>query len=143
MAPGGSDGNDGLAPDRPVQTLARAQEILKQRKPVPRNVAVLIGAGTYRGQHVVWTWSPPGAAITFKPQNPADRPVFDGVDHSQLWFKFPVRDGRPTNVTIEGLTIQNYFEAIWFVGDWDAKQRPMERRQCDQQQPFYFNRSVG
>ncbi len=117
LSPTGDDGASGTDASRPVQTLARAQEILKAMRPAPDAAEIRIGDGRYVGQSVVWSWTPPGARIDIRAADPARRPVFDGVDNSTNWFELQGGAGRPTGVAIEGLEIRNYLSAVWLHGD--------------------------
>ena len=91
---GGSDSHTGLTTSSPILTLARAQQVLQQKKP-DTDVQVRITQGTYVAGETDWTYYIPGHTISFMPVNyvlgqgrPAGGdPVFaETSKHFWWWF---------------------------------------------------------
>jgi len=119
VSPNGDDKQDGLAMDRPIKSLAHAQEIIAhQLSREPNDAEVRIAPETFFGEIVKWTFSMPGHTITFLPASDrADRPIFYG-DGTGTWFTFRGQaDGVPTNLIFRRIRVQHYQSAISFSGN--------------------------
>jgi hypothetical protein len=149
-AKGGSDQHTGLSASSPVLTLARAQQVLQQRKPAG-DVYVRIGQGTYVTGQTRWTFYVPGHTISFLPANytighgrPANGdPVFrdsgSGSKHTAGWWfqaqlppaaSGPLHDGGTTGLRFYYLGVQDYTNGISFDGqtghtDHNSQSPPM------------------
>lgn len=123
---GGKDSNDGLSLQRPILTLNRAQEIIKNQ-PSNQDFEVRIAPGRYFCQQVDWRYTLPDYTITFKGDKD-DRPVFDGCfadgtcidDPSPMWFQLHGDGGcnkegtenEPSNIHFEYIRVERYRRAI-------------------------------
>ncbi|GAB3400342.1 right-handed parallel beta-helix repeat-containing protein [Flindersiella endophytica] len=127
---GGSDLNDGLTAERPINTLMRAQGIIALAQP-PTDVEVRIKAGVYISQPL-WEWRTylPGRTISFMPDDyqPGDsaagiraRPIFrnakcGGKYCEGYWFqlRLPIApsedlyDGGTSGLRFYYLQVENY-----------------------------------
>ena len=114
VSPDGFDNNDG-SETYPVETLARAQDILKAVNP-DNSIEIHIEQGIYYGQTVVWTYTN-GHPILFTPKNYAkERPVFDGLG-SDTWFKLKKSGGTRSYLKFHYIKVQNYNTAMSFEGN--------------------------
>jgi hypothetical protein len=95
LAPGGSDGNDGTAPDRAVGSLTAAQRVIAAARP-DTDVEVRIQQGTYVSVPVQWTTYVPRHTIAFLPidydfgegsAGLGGRPVFRGDGRNGFWLR--------------------------------------------------------
>jgi hypothetical protein len=133
---GGSDMHTGLSPSSPIDTLARAEQVLEQRRP-DVDVDVRIAQGTYVTGQTSWTYYIPGHTIDFMPANytlgegrPKNGdPVFRDT-HSITgntpgwWFQAqlppaqsdPLHDGGSTGLQFHYLRIEDYTNGISFDG---------------------------
>lgn len=135
-AKGGADQHTGLSASSPILTLARAQQVLAQRKPAG-DVYVRIEQGTYVTGQTKWTFYVPGHTISFLPVNytighgrPANGdPVFrdsgSGSKHTAGWWfqaqeptaaSAPLHDGGPSGLRFYYLAVQDYTNGISFDG---------------------------
>lgn len=103
MDPAGSNGNDGLAPSRGVQTLERVEEILENRRP-RTDIEVRIKPGTYIAGETTWDFYVPGHTISFLPlgyqhgdasNEIGTRPRFLGEPTDGWWFHGVLPTGHP------------------------------------------------
>ncbi|HEY8472997.1 MAG TPA: hypothetical protein VIL37_10240 [Natronosporangium sp.] len=103
MSPSGADNNSGLSPEEPVQSLARAQEVLQAAAPTT-DVEVRIEQGVYIAPPTTWTFLVPGHTVTFLPidyaygagaDDIAGRPVFRGDGSSGFWLSAELPEGHP------------------------------------------------
>ena len=116
LSPQGSDSDRGLTKSYPVETLARAQEILKTYDP-NQEIEVHINQGTYYDQSVIWTYTN-GHSITFKPTDTSKgRPVFDGGGSIATWFKLSKSNGSESSLKFRYIKVQNYNIAMSFEGN--------------------------
>jgi hypothetical protein len=159
MAPsskGGSDRHSGLAGTSPVLTLARVQQVLKQRKPTG-DVTVRIQQGTYVAGQTTWDFYVPGHTISFMPANyvighgrPAggDPSFADATSRGQhvagWWFhaELPpsgtaLHDGGNTGLRFYYLQVEDYTNGISLDGQtghgWHNNAKP----------PLYTKPSAG
>jgi Right handed beta helix region len=95
LDPAGSDANDGGAPERPIHSLARAQEVIAAARP-KTDVEVRIKQGRYVAPPVKWSTYIPNHTITFLPLDYefgegragiSGLPVFRGDGSNGFWFK--------------------------------------------------------
>jgi hypothetical protein len=132
---GGSDRHTGLTKSSPVLTLARAQQVLEQRKPTG-DVTVRIEQGTYVAGQTTWQFYVPGHTISFMPANyvvghgrPAggDPAFVDATSHGKhvagWWFhaQLPgsgssLHDGGNTGLRFYYLHIVDYTNGISLDG---------------------------
>lgn len=103
LSPSGVDANSGLSPAEPVQTLARAHEVLHAAAPTT-DVEVRIEQGVYVAPSTSWTFLVPGHTVTFLPadytygagaDDIAGRPVFRGDGSSGFWLSAQLPEGHP------------------------------------------------
>ncbi len=137
---GGNDANTGTDQVHPIATLRRALEIVTAQKPA-RDVEVLMAAGTYYDQDVVWTYTSPEHAVTFKPLVDGSTVVFDGCSngsedyaancpdhtaHGDADGQFFLLGNHPagdTNLRFEHLEIRHYRNGIRFTNGASARNR--------------------
>ena len=95
LDPGGSDSNDGTAPERAVRSLTAAQRVIAAARP-GTDVEVRIQQGTYVATPVQWTTYVPKHTITFLPIDyefgegsgrVSARPIFRGDGRSGFWLR--------------------------------------------------------
>jgi len=138
MAPsskGGSDRHTGLTSSSPVLTLARAQQVLQQRKPTG-DVTVRIQQGTYVAGQTNWSFYVPGHTISFMPANyvlghgrpsggdPAFVDASSGGHHVAGWWfhaelpsaPSPLHDGGNTGLRFHYLLIEDYTNGLSLDG---------------------------
>lgn len=124
MHPNGDDRQDGLTPQTPIQTLNRAQLVVRALGG-DRDVDVVIHPGRYRGQQVIWTYANPEHTIRFlPPEDTWQKPIFDGeLENGSrpggTWFNLNYSAGTPTRLHFHRLHIQNYQTAMSFNGNRD------------------------
>jgi hypothetical protein len=101
MDPAGSDANDGLAAERAIHSLARAQEVIAAAQP-KTDVEVRIRQGLYIAPSVKWSTYVPGHTITFLPIDYEfgegraginGLPIFRGDGSIGFWFKAELPQG--------------------------------------------------
>jgi hypothetical protein len=131
-ARGGTDANDGLAPDRPLRTLDRVHAILVATRP-DRDIFVEVGAGTYACREMTTPWTfVNGHPIVIEAQSPVSspastsegataRPVFSGLDDTGERCPrsnfLTVQHGHvAVRLTLRGLAIAGYRGALTFAG---------------------------
>jgi hypothetical protein len=135
-AKGGSDQHTGLSAAKPILTLARAQQVLEQQKPVG-DVYVRIEQGTYVTGQTRWTFYVPGHTISFLPSNytigngrpkngdPVFRDSGSGSKHTAGWWfqaqlppaaSSPLHDGGAAALRFYYLAVQDYTNGISFDG---------------------------
>jgi hypothetical protein len=154
---GGSDQHTGLSPSRPILTLARAQQVLQQRKPAG-NVEIRIDQGTYVAAQTRWTFYVPGHTISFMPVNyaighgrpPGGDPVFtdttSGPAHTAGWWlqaqepaaaSAPLHDGGPAGLRFYYLRVHDYTNGLSLDGQTGHTSRD------HQNPPMYIKPSAG
>jgi hypothetical protein len=129
---GGSDSHTGLTTSSPILTLARAQQVLQQKKP-DTNVQVRITQGTYVAGETDWTYYIPGRTIAFMPVNyvlgqgrPAggDQVFSETSKHFWWWFHAlepsaataPLHNGGTSGLQFYYLAIEGYANGIGLDG---------------------------
>lgn len=116
MDPKGDDQKNGLTDKKPILSVTRAQEVIKELEPtIP--VTILIQPGTYEEQAVLWKYFKSGQSISFKAAESSQKPVFDGCPSgppckSLNWFASRIAPGEDTNFHFINLHIKNYRYAI-------------------------------
>ncbi|MCA9540301.1 MAG: right-handed parallel beta-helix repeat-containing protein [Myxococcales bacterium] len=122
LAVDGDDGAEGRTPATALATMAGVHERLWAAMP-DDDVQVRIGPGRYHQQTVEWSWTHPVHAVSFFPDVPETRPVFDGCDATGtqcpggVWLNVEAARGEPTNVNVEGLRFENYQGGVSLHGD--------------------------
>ncbi len=134
-AKGGSDRHTGLTKSSPILTLARAQQVLEQRKPTG-DVTVRIEQGTYAAGQTTWQFYVPGHTISFMPVDYAvghgrpaggDPAFVDVTSHGKhvagWWFQAqlprapsPLHDGGNTGLRFYYLHVEDYTNGISLDG---------------------------
>ncbi|RZS44707.1 hypothetical protein EV193_101583 [Herbihabitans rhizosphaerae] len=135
MAPGGSDGNDGRTPAKPIASLARAQQILLGTNP-SSDVEVRIRNGVYDSPPLgSWTFYVPGKTVSFLPEDyqPGDtiddiagRSTFrnpkgaDGKHKNGAWLTARLGGSLPNGGTsglrFTYLQVENYSDGLGLMG---------------------------
>jgi hypothetical protein len=140
VAGGGTDANDGLTPQTPVNTLVRVEQVIRAAQP-QLDVEVRIGAGNYASPPMQsWDTYVPGHSISFMPVDyqPGDgvgdiagRPLFynpraaDGTYENGWWLiaklptdpADPMHDGGTSGLRFIYLQVHHYNGGISFWGD--------------------------
>jgi len=137
---GGDDGNAGTDRDHPIATLRRALAIVASAMPAT-DTEVLMAPGIYYNQDIVWTYTNPAHAITFKPLEAGSTVVFDGCangssdyandcpDHTANgdadghFFLLGSHPAGDTNLRFEHLEIRHYRNGIRFTNGASAQNR--------------------
>ncbi|MBK7962318.1 MAG: hypothetical protein IPK04_14735 [Bdellovibrionales bacterium] len=124
IAPSGVDNlSRGLSVDNPILTLKFSQILVDSilKKFPNRNLAIeiLIASGTYSNVSLTWTVLPVNLkTLHILGMNPTNKPIFDGSELKETGFlSFRATAGKPTNISISNLHVQNYFKGISFLGD--------------------------
>lgn len=120
VATNGSDSNNGLSVSTPLATLEGAEANVNFAN---GDHTIYLRGGTYYGQEVRWTKHSDQHNVTIASyQN--ETPKFDGIQNGVMrpfFFALVGGKNKPSNVTIRGLTIQNYLHwaiIIGLSGDW-------------------------
>jgi len=117
VAPGGNDASAG-AIATPLATLAGAHAKIVAASPasgLSSDWLVYVRGGTYRGQHVWWTRTAADHRIQIR-AFAGETPIFDGVlagdtlSKRSRFFDLEASSVVATNLTIDGLSIQNYVQ---------------------------------
>jgi hypothetical protein len=122
LDPSGSDSNSGRSRNDPIQSLAKAHDLLRSARPTT-DVEVRIAQGTYTAPPIVWRFYVPDHTVTFLPADYAygggvdsfaGRPVFRSNGVSGFWFTArPPRgldgpDGLDSRLRFYYLQVQEY-----------------------------------
>jgi hypothetical protein len=117
IAPTGNDANAGTQA-APLATLAGAHAKIVLASPasgLSSDWLIYARGGTYHGQHVWWTRTAPNHRIQIRAFS-GETPVFDGIlageskSRRSRFFDLEAPAVQATNVTIDGLTVQNYVQ---------------------------------
>lgn len=115
VSPTGDDSKDGLSQGSSIKTLARAQSVVKSKLSLGyKEFLIRISGGTYRAESVVWTVTSKDSTIRLYGEK--GKSVYDGGGVTESFFILKSDSGERTNISIENLTIRNYWEAISFKG---------------------------
>jgi hypothetical protein len=102
LDPAGSDAHDGVAPDRAIRSVARAQQVIAAARP-KTDVEVRIKQGLYVAPPVKWSTYVAGHTITFLPvdyqfgegrSGISGYPIFRGDGSTGFWFKAEPAQGQ-------------------------------------------------
>jgi hypothetical protein len=138
LDPIGSDANDGVVPQRPVRSLARAQQVIAAARP-KADVEVRIRQGIYVAPPVKWSTYIPGHTITFLPVDYefgegqtgiSGRPVFRGDGSTGFWLKAQPKTGHQgdTRLSFYFLQVEGYSTGgLTFDGGTAVDQQQMLR----------------
>lgn len=125
LSPRGDDSLDGSTATKAVLSLKRAHQIVSSHfKKTPSDVNILIAAGTYYNQTIIWTATHPQYKIRIHSSS-SQKPIFDGrgsatssLGNQRSFFILKSSSGA-TNLILENLSVRFYAEAVSFNGDRD------------------------
>lgn len=124
MEPNGDDRNDGRA-NKPVATLQRAVDLaLSDPRAGSEPMRVVIQSGTYRGQKVQIDGRKLVGELTIigLGTESKDFPIFRGDGDKTTWLTLKSDTGRATGLTIQAISVHDYFTAISLEGNRDDPQ---------------------
>jgi hypothetical protein len=135
LAPGGSDGNDGTAPDRAVRSLTAAQRVIAAARR-DTDVEVRVQQGVYVSGPVQWTTYVPGHTIAFLPidydfgegsAGISGRPIFRGDGRNGFWLR-ATQQPADARLSFYFLQVEGY-SAGGIAFDGEHTQDPQNTRQ--------------
>lgn len=124
MAAEGADGNDGLAPSRPVATLQTAVDrALAGLKSGAARAEVWVAPGVYRAQRADIPAVPSGKTLVLQASPGAARPVFDGAGTGGLWLLVRGGGRQSGTLLVAGFEVARYAMALNLAGNRERLDR--------------------
>lgn len=117
LSPNGKDSNNGKSETNPLKTLRQVWKLIQSGSD-NEDYLVNVLPGEYIGQstRIKLSGHSPRVVITGVRTSNGDYPVFRGKGTLESWLVVNAVDGVATNLTIENLTVQDYFTAIILTG---------------------------